>query len=75
MLPHIDTIVWLVIIVGLFYAGVSWMSMVFQSLLFQRYRSNRNEAAMREERLHDQELAKTRYRNSLLGEVQGDREE
>ena len=74
MLPYVDVIVWMVVLGILLYAIVSWFGVIFQNVIFQRYRLNRNEAALRKTRLHEQEEEKHRYRNSLLGEVKKDRE-
>ena len=74
-LPHIDVIVWLLIAVVVFYGVVTWMGMVFQGLLFKRYRDNRNEAARREVRIHEKGQKDIRFRNSLLGEVKGEIED
>jgi flagellar biosynthesis protein FlhB len=74
MLPHVDLIIWLVVIAVLVVAVVSCFSIIFQNVLFQRYRMNRNEAALRKERMHQQSEGRSRYRNSLLGEVKKDRD-
>ncbi len=51
-------------------AGViAWLAMVFQAFIFQRYRLNKNEAAMRKTRLHDQEQERSQYRQTVLGVV------
>ena len=74
MLPHLDTVIWLIIFGALVYAILAWFGIVFQNLLFQRYRMNKNEAALRKERVHLKSAEKQRYNNSLLGEVKGETE-
>ena len=74
MLPHLDTVIWLIILGALVYAVLAWFGIVFQNLLFQRYRMNKNEAALRKERVHQKKVDQQRYSNGLLGEIKGETE-
>ncbi len=49
-----------------------WLGTVFQSFLFQRYRMNKNEAALRKTRIHEQDVEDDKYRHILLGIIQED---
>lgn len=74
MLPHLDLIIWFLVIAIGIYAWVTWLGVVFQNLLFQKYRMNKNESAMRATRLQEQREERDRFRNGLLGEVKGEDE-
>lgn len=75
MLPHLDTVIVLLVIAAMFWGVLAWFGVIFQNVLFQRYRMNKNEAAMRKERLYNQRQEKQRYSNGLLGEIKGDTEQ
>lgn len=70
MIPEFYFILKLLVVFILLYGLIVWLSMVFQSVLFQKYRLNKNEAAERKARLHDEKMAKESYKKDLLGEVQ-----
>ena len=57
------------------FAVVIWFGVVFQSLLFQRYRLQRNESALRKGRLFDAYREEVQFRNKLLGEVKSENAE
>jgi len=72
MLPHLDLIIWFLVIAIGIYAWVTWLGVIFQNLLFQKYRMNKNESAMRAIRLKEQQEARDRFRHGLLGEVKAE---
>jgi hypothetical protein len=74
MLPHLELIVWLLVIAVMVYAWVTWLGVVFQNILFQKYRLNKNESSLRATRLREQQEERDRFRNGLLGEVKGEDE-
>lgn len=69
MIPEIYTIIIILLVFAALYGIVVWLSMVLQSLIFQKYRMNKNEAAMRKTRLYEKEKEKESYHRDLLGEV------
>ena len=69
MLPHVDSILGIIAALILVLALLVWFGVLFQNLLFQRYRLQRNESAMRKARLFDAHREDVQFRNKLLGEV------
>lgn len=72
MLPFVDTILGLGVAFLLVVAMLVWFGVLLQNILFQRYRLQRNESAMRKSRLFDTYREEVQYRNKLLGEVKSD---
>lgn len=72
MLPHVDSILGIVAAFVVLVALLVWLGVLFQNLLFQRYRLQKNESAMRKARLFDVYREDVQFRNKLLGEVKSD---
>lgn len=75
MLPHVDSILGVVAALVVVLALLAWFGVLFQNLLFQRYRLQKNESAMRKARLFDAYREDVQFRNKLLGEVKSDNSE
>jgi tetrahydromethanopterin S-methyltransferase subunit F len=73
MLPHVDSILGIVAGFVIIVAMLVWLGMLFQNLLFQRYRLQKNESAMRKARLFDAYREDVQFRNKLLGEVKSEK--
>ncbi len=72
MLPEVGLLL-KVLVAGLLVVAVGlWFAVAFQSLLFQRYRLHKNEAALRKARLHEEDADERRYREQLLGSIRNE---
>ena len=67
----VKLLIGVVLLVGVYFIFAT----IFQSVLFQRYRLHKNEAARRKSRLHSQEEERRLYRDELLGAVKDMRKE
>ncbi|MBF0196525.1 MAG: hypothetical protein HQL32_02395 [Planctomycetes bacterium] len=69
MLPEIVFLLKVLLVLAIGYGLWLWLGMVFQNILFQKYRLYKNEAAHRKTRLHEEAQSAKKYRSELLGEV------
>ncbi|MBF0243966.1 MAG: hypothetical protein HQL31_01670 [Planctomycetes bacterium] len=70
MLPEYQLIIKIFVIVLLVMGITVTFGVIFQSLLFQRYRLHKNEAALRKTRLHDAAVSNRIYKAELLGAIE-----
>lgn len=75
MIPEVYIIIKIAFALVLLLAVIVWLAVVFQSVLFQRYRLNKNEQVHRAYRIHDEQDKERLYRDELLGNVKENAEE